>query len=68
MAISDAQLRATNKYSKAHYDKIILRVKKGEREKIKWDIFQLEYDSVNKFCLDAIYEKIEREKAQKDAE
>lgn len=60
--ISKAQQRAVGKYMKNNYDDIKVRVPKGERGKIKWDIFSLGYESVNQFIVDAIHEKIEREK------
>lgn len=61
MPVSNAQKKAVNKYQKNHYDEIKLRVKKGERERIKKDIFELGYDSVSKFMVDATNEKIKRE-------
>lgn len=33
--VSQAQIRATQKYNKKAYDRIQIRVKKGEAEKIK---------------------------------
>lgn len=62
MPISKAQQKATSKYQKEHYEDIKIRVKKGERERLKKDIFELGYDSVSKFMVDATNEKIEREK------
>ncbi len=32
MTVSEAQLRATNKYNQKTYEKITFRVKKGERD------------------------------------
>lgn len=35
MAISKAQQKAVGKYERENYDKVLLRLPKGEREKIK---------------------------------
>ena len=43
-------------YLKNEYDRLNLTVKKGEREKIK-AVADKEGQSINEFCLDAIYEK-----------
>lgn len=61
-----SQMKATAKYVKNHYDDIKLRVAKGERERLKQEITLLGYDSLNRFIVDAIDEKIEREKSDKD--
>lgn len=60
--VSKAQIKAVSKYQKNNYDDIKIRVKKGDRDRYKLEIFQLGFDSVNKFIIDAIDEKIEREK------
>lgn len=62
MAVSKAQIKATAKYNSKSYDDMKVRTPKGMREKIKWEIFQLGYDSINQFFIDAVFEKIEREK------
>ena len=60
--ISKAQQRAVNKYNKKTYEAIHVNVKKGEREQIKDAILNMGYVSVNQFVIDAINEKIAREK------
>ena len=35
MGYTEAQMRATAKYNKKNYDRIEIKVKKGEKEKIK---------------------------------
>ena len=35
MAVSKAQQKAVGKYESANYDKVLLRLQKGDREKIK---------------------------------
>lgn len=59
---TEAQKRATRKYNQKTYENILVRVKKGEREEYKDKILNMGYVSINQFILDAINEKIEREK------
>ena len=62
MTVSDAQKRATAKFEKNAYDKILLRIRKDG--KINRDTIQKEAEkrgeSVNAFILDAIEKKINR--------
>lgn len=57
MPVSEAQKRATAKFEKERYDKILTRFPKGTKEKITaiWG------ESVNSFIIAAVNEKIERE-------
>lgn len=58
MAISKAQQKATAKYNAKSYDRIELRVKKGEKAKMQRVASVLGY-SLNEFINLAIKEKIE---------
>ena len=61
MPVSKAQQRATNKYNKNHYDRIEMKVLKGEKENITEHA--KEYDgTLNKFLNRAVKETIERDK------
>lgn len=61
MAISKAQQRATAKYVKSSYDRIDLKVPKGNKDKIKAHAEQ-NGESVNGFINRAIDETMERDK------
>lgn len=56
MTVSKAQKKATAKYEKEKYDKVLVRLPKGKKEKI-----QTISSSVNGFINKAIDEKIERD-------
>ena len=58
---TEAQNKATQKYIKAAYDTISLRVPKGKREYYKNTVQTMGYDSLNSFIVKAIDEKIDRE-------
>ena len=61
MPVSKAQQRATNKYNKNHYDRIEMKVLKGEKENITEHA--KEYDgTLNKFLNRAVKETMERDK------
>ena len=60
MPISEAQKRATMKYMKNNYDRIELKVPKGEKEKMQ-SFAQQQGKSLNAFVNEAIKEKIERD-------
>lgn len=62
--VSKAQVKATAKYNKNNYDDIKIHVPKGARERYKLECFKLGYDSVNKFIIDSIEEKICRDNAK----
>ena len=59
---SDAQRRAVAKYNAANYDRLELRVLKGEKEIIKAHA-ESRGESVNGFIARAISETMERDKA-----
>ncbi len=59
---SDAQRRAVAKYNSANYDRILLRVEKGEKELIKAHA-DAHGESLNGFINRAIGETIERDSA-----
>jgi uncharacterized protein (DUF1778 family) len=61
MAVSKAQQRAVNKYMSENYDRINLTVPKGQREVIKAHA-EAVGKSTNAFIVEAIEEKIERER------
>lgn len=56
-----AATRAKNKYNSKAYDQWLITAPKGKKEEYKSIADNLMYRSLNKFILDAIEEKIERE-------
>lgn len=52
---SEAQRKATEKYDREHYDAVLVRLKKGVKERI-----QETGSSVNGFITAAVDEKLER--------
>lgn len=56
MAVSEAQKKATAKYEKENYDKVLTRFPKGTKEKI----LQTGAKSVNSFIISAVDEKLDR--------
>ena len=52
---SEAHMRATAKYEKENYDKVLIRFPKGTKDRIK-DIGE----SVNGFTVKAVLEKLEQ--------
>lgn len=54
-----AQTRANNKYNAKTYDRVVLQVKKGQREVLR-DIADRQGMSLNGFIKSAIDEKIKR--------
>ena len=61
MAISQAQLKATQKYQAKVYDRIAFRVKKGYKQELE-EMAKQENKSLNQFVLDCIKEHIENKK------
>ena len=57
MPVSEAQKRATAKFEKERYDKILTRFPKGTKEKI----LSTGAESLNSFIISAVNEKIEKE-------
>ena len=67
MAIkSDAQRKAVAKYNATNYDKILLTVKKGQREVIKAHAASMN-ESVNGFITRAIFETMARDGGEADS-
>ena len=64
MATTKAQQRAVEKYKKANYDEIKVRVSKGEKEVIQAHAESAE-ESVNAFIKRAIAETMVRDKEKK---
>ncbi len=62
MPVSEAQKRATAKFEKERYDKILTRFPKGTKDKI----LSMGVPSVNGFIIAAVNEKIEREGANNE--
>lgn len=60
MAISQAQLKATQKYQAKAYDRITFRVKKGYKAEVE-QMAANENKSINQFILDCIQEHIEKQ-------
>lgn len=61
MTVSKSQLKATQKYHKKAYERITLRVKKGQKQVIKQHADK-HNKSLNKFIVDAIYNEIKKDK------
>lgn len=64
MAISDAQKRAVAKYNAANYDRVELRLDKGQKDVVKAHA-EAQGESLNAFINRAICEAMERDQ-QKD--
>ena len=62
MTVSKAQQKAVNKYVREKYDKLLLTMPKGKKERIKAHAEALG-ESVNGFINRAIDEAMERDKA-----
>lgn len=60
MPVSKAQKKATQKYIKSHYDRLEMRIAKGEKEYIL--AHAVKHDgSLNKFLKRAVDETIDRD-------
>ena len=57
----ESQRKAVNKYIRENYDRITIRLPKGEREKLQSGAKELGYESFNQFCIDSMREKIKSE-------
>lgn len=53
--VSEAQMKATAKYEKENYDKVLVRFPKGTKERI-----QATGETVNGFIVSAVNEKLEK--------
>lgn len=58
---SEGQREQTNKYNKSHYDTILVRLKKGEKDAILRAAID-RGESLNSFCKDAIVQRMEAAK------
>ena len=58
MAISAARMKANHKYDAKTYDKLTIRVKKSDMERIRAVMGDI---SINAFINQAILEKVDRE-------
>lgn len=61
MAISEAQKRAVAKYNNANYDKLTVRIKKGQRDILKAHADE-QGESLNAWIVSAIRKKFQEEK------
>lgn len=61
MAISEAQKRAVAKYNAKNYDKICVRIKKGQRDILKAHADK-QGESLNAWIVSAIRDKFQSEK------
>lgn len=61
--VSKAQQRAVQKYVKNNYDRVLLTLPKGKREEIR-KYAEMEDKSMNAFIIQAVEEKISRDKGQ----
>lgn len=62
MAISEAQRKAVAKYNAANYDRIELRIEKGQKQALK-DHAEARGETLNGFVNRAIQEAVERDNA-----
>lgn len=63
MTVSKAQMRATAKYEKSNYDKILLRLTKGEKD--KYQMYAKSKDeSLNGFIVRAMREAMQRDEQE----
>lgn len=65
MPRSEAEIRATKKYEKEKVERVMLRVQKGERERIA-EYAALRGESANAYIVRAIHEAMARDDAEKE--
>ena len=65
MSISKAQQKATAKYVKQNYDRIEVKVAKGDKEVLQAHA-QAQGESLNKFINRAITEQVKRDTTRKE--
>ena len=65
MTVSKAQKKATAEYEKRNYDKVLLRLEKGDKDKIKSHA-DGRGESLNGFINRAIKETIDRDSGNSD--
>ena len=59
MTVSKAQKKATAKYEQQNYDKVLLRLEKGKKEKIR-AAAEKQGQSLNGYIVTAVDEKMQR--------
>lgn len=64
MAVPKANQRAVNKYVKANYDRIEIKVRKGRKEELQ-AIAKAKGESLNVYITKAVDERMERDSANK---
>ena len=64
MAYTPKKGLTNNKWNKANYERLDLRVPKGMNEQIRQAAEAQGYQSKRAFCIDAIMEKIENKKKE----
>lgn len=62
MAISESQRKAVAKYNAANYDRIELRIEKGQKQRLK-EHAESQSETLNGFVNRAIKETLERDNA-----
>lgn len=65
MAVTEAQKKATAKYEKENYDKVLIRLDKGKKDKIKAHA-EINGESINGFVNRAIDETINNDVKKND--
>ena len=65
--ITPAQRKAVGKYEKNNYDKVLLRMPQGERDKIKLAADAAD-QSLNVYILESVRERMEKEGVQADGQ
>ena len=65
--ITPAQRRAVGRYEAANYDKVLVRLPKGEREQIK-AAADSAGESMNAYILDAVRQRMEHDRTRKPGE
>ncbi len=66
MAVTKAHQKATNKYNAANYDRLYIRVRKGEKELIKNHADAIGV-SINDYIVDAVRDRIAFEDSTQNA-
>ena len=65
--ITAAQRKAVGNYERNHYDKVLVRMPMGERDKIK-EAADKAGQSVNVYILEAVRDRMDREANNKQTE
>jgi len=64
MAVPKANQRAVNKYVKANYDRIEIKVRKGRKEELQ-ELAKAKGESLNVYIKKAVDERMERDRTNK---